>query len=81
MIITKFVIVVVPTNSYNINVWHAYNLLFIVRHMAKYLIETLTEENFVAHCQLPEGNTETGSANIESLLIGLIEILVDIPLE
>lgn len=73
-----------PASSYNIVVWHAYNLLFIMRNMLKYLIESLTEENLLKNCKSiadSDKNDETGAGMLESLLNALIEALVDIKLE
>ncbi|CAG2167525.1 unnamed protein product [Oppiella nova] len=71
--------------SYNLIVWQTYNSLFILRSAAKYLIETLTEDNIIRHftakVDTNEKKTEeSGLVMIEQLLITLIEILVDIPL-
>lgn len=70
-------------SSYNIVVWHAYNLLFIMRNMIKYLIESLTEDNLIKNCRSNiegEKNDETGSGMAENLLNALIEVIVDVKL-
>lgn len=70
--------------NYKIVVWHSYNLLFIIRNMMKYLIETLTEDNLVKHCKSiteSDKSDETGNGMLESLLNALMEVLVDVQLE
>ncbi|KAI2809695.1 hypothetical protein BLOT_000846 [Blomia tropicalis] len=70
---------------FNIVVWHAYNLLFIMRSMIKYLIESITEENLVRNFKLlpteGEKNDEIGTLMLENLLNAIIEIIVDINLD
>lgn len=70
--------------NYKIVIWHSYNLLFIIRNMMKYLIETLTEDNLVKHCKSitdSDKSDETGNGMLESLLNALMEVLVDVQLE
>lgn len=80
--------------SYNVVVWHAYNLSFIMRNMFKYMIETFVEDNMIKQCKLcsPNGfkvenqqqqqqDENNGTIMIENLINALMEILVDLKLE
>lgn len=61
-------------------------MLFIIRNMIKYLIETLTEDNLVKYCKAAVAenetkNDDTGIGMLENLLNAIMEVLVDVTLE
>ena len=65
--------------SYNIEVWHAYNLLFMIRNFIKYMVETLKEDIVIKNCKTNcEKSNDSGLSMIENLLLALIEVLVDV---
>lgn len=63
--------------------WQAYNALFAVRCILKYLIETVGEEEMLKHIEAPQttaANEALPSLGLEEFFEALIELVTDVPL-
>ncbi|XP_018333634.1 dymeclin isoform X2 [Agrilus planipennis] len=61
--------------SDNLFIWQTHNALYIIRHILKYMVENLTEEQILQHLE----NKFESAEQTRTFIGSLIELLVDIP--
>ncbi|XP_014489428.1 PREDICTED: dymeclin [Dinoponera quadriceps] len=75
-----------PVHNQNIiSAWQTYNVLFAVRCILKYLVETVGEEQMLIHIEAPQNVTMNeqsmmSSDRLEEFFETLIELITDVPL-